>query len=129
MKLAYPDTSIDGRKSVLMWSELLSKKMQKQDIMFTELRQAVQQGMSYVYDVCKMVLQRLVHTHIHTQTHTHTNVHPGIRPAMRPAAWQLMVDHYASRQKKHRTTISVEHYSKLCTTDTDYHHAISIDLG
>ena len=48
MKLAYSDTSIDGRKSVLLWSDLLSKKMQKQDITLTELRQAVQQGVSIV---------------------------------------------------------------------------------
>ena len=45
MKLAYSDTSIDGRRSVLMWSDLLSKKMQKQDITLIELQQAVQQGM------------------------------------------------------------------------------------
>ena len=44
MKLAYSDSSIDGRQSVLTWSELLGKKMQKQDITLVELRQAVQQG-------------------------------------------------------------------------------------
>ena len=48
MKLAYSDASIDGRQSVLIWSDLLSKKMQKQDITLTELRQAVQQGLSNV---------------------------------------------------------------------------------
>ena len=56
--------------------------------------------------------------------------HTGIRPAMRPAAWQLMVSHYADRQKKQNiSVISTEDYNKLCCTDTDYVHAISIDLG
>ena len=51
MKLAYPDTCVDGRKSVLIWSDLLSKKMQKENILLTELRQAVQQGMSYMMHI------------------------------------------------------------------------------
>lgn len=46
MKLAYSDPSIDSRQSVLMWSDLLSKKMQKQDITLTELRRGVEQGRS-----------------------------------------------------------------------------------
>ena len=48
MKLAYSDPCIDGRQSVLTWSELLSKKIQKQDVTLAELRQAVQTGVSYV---------------------------------------------------------------------------------
>ena len=44
MKLAYSDSSIDSHQSVLMWSDLLSKKMQKQDITVAELRQAIKQG-------------------------------------------------------------------------------------
>ena len=49
---------------------------------------------------------------------------------MRPAAWQLMVSHYAYRQKKQVIGgTTVEEYKKLCTANTDYSHAISIDLG
>jgi len=46
MKLAYSLPSTVGRQSVLMWSDLLSKKMQKQQITLAELRQAVEQGRS-----------------------------------------------------------------------------------
>jgi len=53
----------------------------------------------------------------------------GVKPAMRPAVWQLLVANYAHRVKKQNVTTSLEDYSKLSVTDTDYHHAISIDLG
>ena len=48
MKLAYSDPCIDGRQSVLMWSDLLSKKLQKQNVTLAELRKAVQQGVLYM---------------------------------------------------------------------------------
>lgn len=49
---------------------------------------------------------------------------------MRPAVWQLLVDDYARRLKKQSVvTTSVEDYSRLCDTDTNYCHAISIDIG
>ena len=48
MKLAYSDPYIDGRQSVLMWSDLLSNKIQKQDVTLAKLRQAVQKGVSNV---------------------------------------------------------------------------------
>jgi len=55
---------------------------------------------------------------------------PGIRPAMRPGVWQLLVTQFAGRQKKPPVMVTTDlTYDELCAADTDYHHAISIDLG
>ena len=54
----------------------------------------------------------------------------GIRPAMRPGVWQLLVSQFAGRQKKPPVMVTTDlTYDELCAAHTDYHHAISIDLG
>ena len=44
--------------------------------------------------------------------------------------WQILVSQFAGRQKKPPTIVTTDlTYDELCDTHTDYHHAISIDLG
>ena len=44
--------------------------------------------------------------------------------------WQLLVTQFAGRQKKPPVMVTTDlTYDELCAADTDYHHAISIDLG
>ena len=61
---------------------------------------------------------------------THPGPTAGIRPAMRPGVWQILVNHFTGRQKKPPVMVNTElTYDELCAANTDYHHAISIDLG